>query len=444
MRAVMSAESVGAGPGKDEKGLSVYTFRMPHAIPPYLIALAVGDLAFRAIGSNTGVYAEPSVVERAASEFVEVDQMIEAAEKLYGPYRWGRYDLLVLPPAFPFGGMENPMLTFATPTILAGDRSLVSLVAHELAHSWSGNLVTNATWDDFWLNEGFTSYIEARIMEELRGKPYADMLRQLGRQDMLATVEELGTTRAADTRLRLDLAGRNPDDGMTDIAYEKGAAFLYTVESVTGRDRLDRFLRQYFDNFAFKPMSSERMVAYMRQNLLTDEEAARINVQRWIFEPGVPANIPPVQSAAFAAVQQKVDAWKGGAPASTLDVASWSTHEWLHFLRSLPDTISQDRMAELDRTFGLSTSGNSEILFAWFRKAIANRYEPAFPALERFLLSQGRRKFVAPLFADLAATPWGKTMATSIYRRARPMYHSVSTGTIDRTLGWSAGGRQAP
>ncbi|MGI9044364.1 MAG: M1 family metallopeptidase [Gemmatimonadaceae bacterium] len=444
MRAVMSAESVGAEPGKDEKGLSVYTFRMPHAIPPYLIALAVGDLAFRAIGSNTGVYAEPSVVERAASEFVEVDQMIEAAEKLYGPYRWGRYDLLVLPPAFPFGGMENPMLTFATPTILAGDRSLVSLVAHELAHSWSGNLVTNATWDDFWLNEGFTSYIEARIMEELRGKPYADMLRQLGRQDMLATVEELGTARAADTRLRLDLAGRNPDDGMTDIAYEKGAAFLYTVESVAGRDRLDRFLRQYFDNFAFKPMSSERMVAYMRQNLLTDEEATRINVQQWIFEPGVPANIPPVQSAAFAAVQQKVDAWKGGAPASTLDVASWSTHEWLHFLRSLPDTISQDRIAELDRTFGLSTSGNSEILFAWFRKAIANRYEPAFPALERFLLSQGRRKFVAPLFADLAATPWGKTMATSIYRRARPMYHSVSTGTIDRTLGWPAGGRQAP
>ncbi|MGK2960550.1 MAG: M1 family metallopeptidase [Gemmatimonadaceae bacterium] len=444
MRAVMSAEHVDAEPVRDENGLSVFRFRMAHAIPPYLIALAVGDLAFRAIGSNTGVYAEPSVVERAASEFVEVDRMIEAAEKLYGPYRWGRYDLLVLPPAFPFGGMENPMLTFATPTILAGDRSLVSLVAHELAHSWSGNLVTNATWDDFWLNEGFTSYIESRIMEELRGKPYADMLRQLGRQDMLATVEELGTARASDTRLRLDLTGRNPDDGMNDIAYEKGAAFLYTVESVTGRDRLDKFLREYFDNFAFKPMSSERMVAYMRQNLLTDEEAERINVQEWIFEPGVPANIPPVQSAAFAAVEQKVDAWKGGATASTLEVGEWSTHEWLHFLRSLPDTISRDRMADLDRTFGLSTSGNSEILFAWFRKAIANRYEPAFPALERFLLSQGRRKFVAPLFADLAATDWGKAMAMDIYRRARPMYHSVSTGTIDKTLGWPAGGGRAP
>jgi hypothetical protein len=340
--------------------------------------------------------------------------------------------------------MENPMLTFATPTILAGDRSLVSLVAHELAHSWSGNLVTNATWNDFWLNEGFTSYIEYRIMEELRGKPYADMLRQLGRQDLLATVDELGGPQASDTRLRLDLAGRNPDDGMTDVAYEKGAAFLHTVESVTGRDRLDKFLRQYFDDFAFKPMSSERFVAYMRQNLLADEEAGRIKLDEWIYEPGIPANIPPVQSAAFAAVQQKVDAWNGGAAASTLEVGAWSTQEWLHFLRSLPDSISRERMGDLDRTFGLSTSGNSEIQFAWFRKAIANRYEPAFPALERFLLRQGRRKFVAPLFADLAATDWGKTMAMSIYRRARPTYHSVSTGTIDKTLGWSAGDGRTP
>jgi len=444
MRAVMSAEHSDAEPDKDENGLSVFRFRMPHAIPPYLIALAVGDIAFRAIGANTGVYAEPSVVERAASEFAEVDEMIDAAAKLYGPYRWGRYDILVLPPAFPFGGMENPMLTFATPTILAGDRSLVSLVAHELAHSWSGNLVTNATWDDFWLNEGFTSYIEYRIMEELRGKPYADMLRQLGRQDMLAAVDELGTAQVADTRLRLDLAGRNPDDGVTDIAYEKGAAFLLTIESVTGRDRLDKFLRQYFDEFAFKPMSSERLVAYMRQHLLTEEEEERINVKEWIFEPGIPVNIAPVQSAAFAAVEAKVDAWRSGAGASTLEVGEWSTQEWLHFLRSLPDTMSRDRMADLDRTFGLSTSGNSEILFAWFRKTIANRYEPAFPALERFLLSQGRRKFVAPLFADLAATPWGKPMAMNIYRRARPTYHSVSTGTIDKTLGWPSGGSPAP
>jgi leukotriene-A4 hydrolase len=436
MRAVMSAEHTGIEGEKDAQGMSVYRFRMAHPIPPYLIALAVGDIAFRPIGKNTGVYAEPSVVDKAAAEFSEVDQMVAAAEKLYGPYRWGRYDILVLPPSFPFGGMENPTLTFATPTVLAGDKSLVSLVAHELAHSWSGNLVTNATWNDFWLNEGFTTYIESRIMEELRGKNYADMLRLLGRQDMEEAITEAGGLQSADTRLHVDLTGRDPDAGMTDIAYEKGAAFLQTVEAVVGRERLDAFLRDYFDHFAFQPMSSERMLAYMKQKLLSPEEAEKVNVQAWIFEPGVPANAPVIKSDAFTAVEAQVQSWKGGAAASSLQTKNWSTQEWMHFLRALPDTIPAERLKDLDTTFKLSASGNSEILFAWLTTAIRNRYEPAFPALEKFLTSQGRRKFVAPLYAELAKTDWGKQMAMRIYTRARPTYHSVAVGTIDKTLGW--------
>ncbi len=431
MRAVMSAENVSKANETDSAGLSVFRFRMTNPIPPYLFALAVGDIAFRAIGTNTGVYAEPSVVEKAATEFSEVDAMMAAAEKLYGPYRWKRYDILVLPPSFHFGGMENPMLTFATPTILAGDRSLVSLVAHELAHSWSGNLVTNATWDDFWINEGFTTYIEARIMEELRGKPYADMLRQLGNQDLLDAVAELDS---ADTHLKLNLTGRDPDEGLTDIAYEKGSALLQTIESVVGRQRLDLYLRGYFDRNAFKPMTSEWLLDDIQKNLLTAGEAARVNLDAWVNGPGIPANAPNVRSDALAAVDSQVARWNGGAAASALQSAKWSTQEWLHFLRALPDTVPTARLAELDAQFRLSSSGNSEILGQWLLIAIRNRYEPAFPALARFLTSQGRRKFLTPLYTEMMKTPWGTTMAREIYRRARPTYHSVATATIDRIV----------
>jgi len=435
MRAVMSAARI-SEPTVDHDGKLAFVFRMEHPIPPYLIALAAGDLAFKAIGEWTGVYAEPSVVDRAANEFAEVDAMMEAAERLYAPYRWGRYDILVLPPSFPYGGMENPRLTFATPTILAGDRSLVSLVAHELAHSWSGNLVTNATWDDFWINEGFTTYLEARIMEELRGKRHADMLRQLGRQDLAQAIDDAGGPQSPDTRLHLSLAGRDPDEATSNIAYEKGSAFLQTVESVVGRQRLDAFLREYFGRFAFQPMTSERLVVYMRERLFRPGEAEQIDVHTWVFEPGLPANVPAVQSEAFAAVDRQIESWTTGQPASALQTADWSTHEWLHFLRGLPESIPQPRLAELDRTFKLSASGNSEVLFAWLQIAIRTRYTPAFPALERFLLSQGRRKFVRPLYEDLAKTDWGRKMALDIYRRARPTYHSVSVTSIDPILGW--------
>ena len=436
MRAVMSAERIGPDGETDAQGSGVFRFRMDKRIPPYLMALAVGDLAFRPIGPTTGVYAEPLVAARAANEFAEVDQMIAAAVKLYGPYRWGRYDILVLPPSFPFGGMENPTLTFATPTLLAGDRSLVSVVAHELAHSWSGNLVTNATWDDFWINEGFTTYAERRIMEELRGKRYADMLLELGREDLQQAIADAGGPQSPDTRLHLDLRGRDPDDGTTQIPYEKGSAFLQTVESVVGRARLDAFLRGYFDHFAFQPMTSERLIAYMKEHLLTGDEATRVNVQAWVYDPGLPANLPPVHSDAFAAVDAQIKTWNTGAPVSTLSTRDWTSHEWLHFLHGLPPAIPQARLAALDRAFHLSDSGNSEILDAWLLIAIRNHYQPAFPALDRFLTSQGRRKFLKPLYQELAKTGWGLALARDIYRRARPTYHSVAVNTIDQILKW--------
>ena len=431
LRAVMSAEQR-TPEGRVTADGREFLFEMRNPIPPYLIAIAVGDLAFESLGPRSGVYAEPSVVQAAAKEFGDLEEMIAAAESLYGPYRWGRYDILVLPPSFPFGGMENPRLTFATPTILAGDRSLNSLIAHELAHSWSGNLVTNATWRDFWLNEGFTSYFELRIMEQLYGPERATMLEHLGRQGLVDEIRGFGSD-TGETVLHIQLGGRNPDDAMTMIAYDKGAAFLRMLEVSLGRERFDAYLRSYFDRHAFQSMTTAKFLADMRARLLNGDDALyrRLRIDEWVYGAGLPDNAPVPQSDAFAKVEAQAAAFARGTPAGSLATTGWTTQEWQHFLGALPDTMSRARLADLDRTFGFTNTGNSEVLFAWLRKAIANRYEPAMPALERFLTSQGRRKFLSPLYTDLMATSWGKEMARRIYAEARPLYHSVSTTTLD-------------
>ncbi|HYC88485.1 MAG TPA: M1 family metallopeptidase [Thermoanaerobaculia bacterium] len=424
LMAIMSAEN----PTEvSEDG--VYRFRMPQPIPSYLLALAVGDLEFRSLGANSGVWAEKPMIGASAYELADTPQMIEAAERLYGPYRWGQYDVLVLPPSFPFGGMENPRLTFATPTILAGDRSLVNLVAHELAHSWSGNLVTNATWNDFWLNEGFTVYFERRIMEEVSGRDYSEMLALLGRQDLESTVAELPPR---DTHLFLDLTGRDPDEAATKLPYEKGYFLLRLLEESVGRARWDRFLRDYFDRHAFQSMTTEAFVAELRGAF----PQLDVDVNVWINGPGIPDNAPKVQSDAFEKVEAQVKAFEEGTAAAQLAAKQWSTHEWIHFLRHLPKTLTLAQMTDLDAAHGFTSSGNSEILHEWLLRAIEHKYEPAYDALERFLLRQGRRKFLKPLYQKLAETPDGFERARRIYAKARPMYHSVSYRTIDQILKW--------
>lgn len=412
-----------------------YSFEMKQPIPSYLLALAVGDIAFSPIGPRSGVYAEPSVLERAAHELEDTELMIEAAERLYGPYKWERYDIIVLPPSFPFGGMENPRLTFATPTILAGDKSLVSLVAHELAHSWSGNLVTNATWNDFWLNEGFTTYFELRIMEALYGREYSEMLSTLAMQDLKATVASLGPE-SPDTRLALDLTGRDPDDGMNDIAYNKGAFFLRHCEETVGREAWDGFLRTYFDEFAFTSMTTSAFVDYLRKNLVQEstELEQTIDITGWIYEPGLPAKLPEIGSTEFAKVEAKIAGLKDGVLPSSAETEDWTTHHWLHFLRNLPDDLDVQGMRALDRSFRFTQSGNSEILSAWLLRSIKVGYKDAYGALETFLTTQGRRKFLKPLYEELAKTEAGLAFAREIYTKARPGYHSVSYLTIDEIL----------
>ena len=430
--ALMSAENP-----QQRSPTGEYRFGMAQPIPAYLMALAVGDLAFAPLSYRTGIYAEPATLPLATHEFADLENMVAAAEELYGPYRWERYDLLVLPSSFPFGGMENPRLTFVTPTILAGDRSLTSLVAHELAHSWSGNLVTNATWDDFWLNEGFTVYFERRIMEQLYGREYADMLQVLGRAALHHTIEEIGIA-SPDTHLHLALAGRDPDEGLTEIAYEKGCALLLTLEALIGRPRLDAFIKEYFARFSFQAMDTATFLHYLRAELLDQEPGleARLNLAAWVDGPGLPTNAPAVASRRFAAVGQALTQLGAGLAPAALQpaTAQWSSHEWVHFIHGLPPNLTAGDLAALDAVFQLTASSNAEILAAWFPHTLRANYAAAAPALEKFLHHVGRRKFLVPLYRALLATPDGLARARAIYQRARPNYHSVATGTLDALL----------
>ncbi|HEX5003615.1 MAG TPA: M1 family metallopeptidase [Bacteroidia bacterium] len=431
LMALMSAEN-----DTNKHADGVYTFQMPQPVPSYLMALAVGNLNFHAYDNRCGVFAEPELIQKAAWEFEDLPKMIESAEALYGPYAWGRYDVLVLPPSFPFGGMENPRVTFATPTIIAGDRSLVSLVAHELAHSWSGNLVTNATWNDFWLNEGFTVYFETRIMEKIYGKDYADMLTLLSLMDLKETIAEMGDT-SRETHLYADLAGRDPDDGVSDIAYEKGRFFLTTIEMAVGREKWDAFLNGYFKKFAFGTMDTKHFVEYLNQELIKGDTAleAKIRINDWIYGPGLPSNCPVITSKELDKAGAAATAFLSGTPAGKIDTSGWTTHHWLYFIRTLGDRLNADNMQLLDNAFHLTQSGNSEILCEWLLHAIKANYKTAFPALDHFLCTVGRRKFVKPLFTEMVKTPDGKQMAQGIYKKARPGYHTVTVQTIDTILG---------
>lgn len=414
-----------------------YRFEMKQAIPSYLLALAVGDLSFEAISDRSGVYAEPATLNAATYEFADLEKMIAGAEKLYGPYQWERYDVLVLPPSFPFGGMENPRLTFATPTILAGDRSLTSLIAHELAHSWSGNLVTNANWNDFWLNEGFTVYFETRIMEELYGRDYAEMLASLNLQELRDEINALnGKGLSADTRLKLDLTGRNPDDGVTSIAYNKGYFFLRTIEERYGREKFDAFLKDYFAHHAFGSIDTESFTQYI---VTYYDEHFQVKIdsdlfQQWIYSEGLPENSPQPQSDRFREVDQVLALWQAGRGLDMEKSKQWTTHEWLHFLNNLPGNLTTAQMQELDAYGQFTASHNAEIITVWGVIAIRNNYDAMLPVIEEFLIRTGRRKFLSPLYEELIKTPEGHKRARKIYEQAKPNYHFVATSTLDKII----------
>lgn len=409
---------------KNETG--VYTFKQDKAIPSYLMAISVGDIEFQAIDKRTGVYAEPSVLKSAAYEFAELGKMVNAAEKLYGPYRWGRYDVLVLPPSFPYGGMENPNLTFLTPGVLAGDRSLTSLLAHELGHSWSGNLVTNATWDDIWLNEGFTTYVEHRIGEAVFGKKEFDMQNVITNKELVDNVAEYGDTNP-DTRLKVSLTGRNPDDGISMIPYVKGYSFLRVIENAVGRDKFDPFIKNYFDSHAFQSITTEDFVKYLNENLIKGDKALadKIQLDNWIYKPGIPSNIVPVSSAEFDAIDAIQKSWREAGVAG-LSKKITTTAEKQHFIDHLPADITAKEMEAIDKEFNFTKGGNFIIKRQWFVQAIRHQYKAADPAIEQFLIGSSRTGSIMMLYKEMVKTPEGKVWAKKVFDKAKSGYHATT------------------
>lgn len=432
--ALMSA----ANPVQKNK-TGTYTFEMKQPVPSYLLALTVGDIAFRPISERSGVYAEPATLDAAAWEFADLEKMIAVAEELYGPYLWERYDVIVLPPSFPFGGMENPRLTFVTPTLLAGDRSLTSVIAHELAHSWSGNLVTNKTWNDFWINEGFTVYFETRIMEKLYGREHAEMLAVLNLYDLETDMREISSgPHPDDTKLKLSLEGRNPDDAATDVAYNKGYFLLRTLEEKYGREKFDAFLRDYFSTYAFSVMDTETFIdvfkKYYREKFSIDVDETVFT--SWIYSRDLPSDFVPPSSDRFGKVETVAQNALYGEDIKAV-TTNWTTQEWLHFLNVLPDALTQEQLQSLDRLGRFTESGNAEIFSAWSIIAIRNNYTPIREPLRRFLITTGRRKFLTPIYTELAKTAEGRAFAEEVYRVARTNYHFVSTSTIDKVLSFN-------
>lgn len=427
--AVMSANNDPLAPRRGE-----YTFEMPQPIPSYLMAIAVGNLFFAPLGEDTGVYTEPELLDASVYEFANTQDMLEIAEKQFGPYRWGRYDLLVLPPSFPYGGMENPRLSFITPSLLAGDRSLVSVVAHELAHSWSGNLVTNATWRDGWLNEGVTSYLEARLMEKIYDKDRVDEERVLGYEELLLNLESVPVDQQA-LAPRFDTG--DPDDFQGTIHYHKGQLLLEYLEGAYGREVFDPFLLKYFDDFAFQTITTEAFLEYLDAQLLQSKSAgvSRAAVEQWLYQPGLPEDAPIPTSTTLQQAADLAGAWsRGDVAVADIPVNQWSPQALVHFLNNLPADLHAERLQLLDEALGLSDTRNAEIGRTWFIQVGERRHKAAYEKLEQHLNRFGRTRLVSPVYKALAGNGHDFDVAKAMFERARNAYHPITVGNITRVF----------
>ena len=415
---------------REDGPLAIQRFEMPQPIPPYLFAFAIGELASRDLSPRCRVWAEPAAVEAAAWEFADVEAMIGAAEALFGPYDWERFDILTMPPSFPYGGMENPRLTFLTPTVIVGDRSLVSVVAHELAHSWTGNLVTNANAEHFWLNEGFTMYAERRIVEALEGVDMAALNAALGRRELDESLERFAKTPAM-TKLRTHLEGIDPDECYSLIPYEKGYLFLTQIEAAVGRDVFAKWLRSYLDAFRFGAITTEDFERHIEAAL--PGALAKANARAWLDGEGVPPNVIMATSQRLAAIESI-----GAAVPTKEQSKAWTPIEWALYLESVPRPASHETCHALDAAYSLTASSNFDVLVPWLTLALKSAYSPVLPRVQQVLGEVGRMKYLRPLYTALAADPRTRATAVATFERNAPSYHPIARQMVEGVLAAAA------
>lgn len=428
LAAVMAAQPIGQT--QDGSG-AVYRFRMPQPIPSYLFAFAVGNLEFQTIGPRTGVYAEPEIVHDAAWEFDENEDKLRAGESLFGPYLWDRYDVLVMPPAFPYGGMENPRLTFFNSAYVQGDRGGTWLIAHELAHAWTGNLVTNATWEDFWLNEGPTTYAQTRISEIVQGVKQAEMSVAIRAVDLLATIERLGADSPM-TCLKLTLAGKSPDETYTIVPYYKGMLFFRTLEQVAGRARFDSFLRDYINAFRFQSITSERFLQFLEERL--PEAAGAADARQWIYAPGLPDGAADVPSSLRDDVLAVIEEYRRGSLPPAERVAGWTPSQRVLFLMKLLPRIPAPDCAVIEKLFSVRGTRDIALFSTFCELAVRSGYRDVLPAYEAFFASVGRYILHEDVFRALADEAWARPLARPLLERWRHRHHTLTVTALDRIL----------
>ena len=427
--AVMAAEQVGIDEGSGY-GSTGFRFRMPQPIPSYLFALAAGNLDFRELGPRTGVYAEPETIETAAWEFAENEVKIIEAEKLLGPYLWGRYDLLILPPSFPYGGMENPRLTFLTPTAILGTRAHLSLITHELAHAWTGNLVTNATWQDFWLNEGWTTYAETRITEVLEGKEVTDLHLAFHEKQLIAIMQRIGMDSPL-TRLKLP-EERDADSFTTSIPYFKGCFFLQECEYAVGRAHFDAFIQRYMARFQFQSLTTEAFLDFLRSEL--PDVFEKVDVQKWIYETGLPQERHRPQSQLYDVVEKALDDYQRGIRPTKEQLQGWHRYQLMAFLQGLPQRISLDDCKYFDEILELDKRNDVALYSYFYVIAIKSGYEEILPRVEQFMGKIGRMLYVLPIVRAMIDTDWSRERIRPLFESVRERHHQITVHAMEGLL----------